>query len=113
MTEPCNGRGDCLCGTCLCYNPNQYEGQFCQYDRSQCHRSGGFLCNDRGRCYMGRCVCDGGWMGNACECPLSNATCLDNKGGLCNGHGVCKCGRCECEYSGLELGTTCEPNFQV
>ncbi|XP_047656168.1 integrin beta-4 isoform X1 [Tachysurus fulvidraco] len=112
-TQPCNGRGDCLCGTCLCYNPNQYEGQFCQYDRSQCHRSGGFLCNDRGRCYMGGCVCDSGWTGNACECPLSNATCLDNKGGLCNGHGVCKCGRCECEYAGLELGTTCEPNFQA
>ncbi|XP_058245244.1 integrin beta-4 isoform X5 [Hemibagrus wyckioides] len=113
MSEPCNGRGDCVCGTCLCYNPNQYEGQFCQYDRSQCHRSGGFLCNDRGRCYMGVCVCNSGWTGNACECPLSNATCLDNKGGLCNGHGVCKCGRCECEYSGLELGTTCEPNFQA
>ncbi|KAK3566208.1 hypothetical protein QTP86_029190 [Hemibagrus guttatus] len=113
MTEPCNGRGDCLCGTCVCNNPNQYEGQFCQYDRSQCHRSGGFLCNDRGRCYMGGCVCDSGWTGNACECPLSNATCVDNKGGLCNGHGVCKCGRCECEYSGLELGTTCEPNFQA
>ncbi|XP_053092108.1 integrin beta-4 isoform X2 [Pangasianodon hypophthalmus] len=113
MTEPCNGRGDCLCGTCLCYNPNQYEGQFCQYDRSQCHRSGGFLCNDRGKCSMGKCVCQSGWTGNACECPLSNVTCLDNKGGLCNGHGVCKCGRCECEYSGLELGSTCEPNFQA
>ncbi|XP_053536504.1 integrin beta-4 isoform X1 [Ictalurus punctatus] len=111
--EPCNGRGDCLCGMCLCYNPNQYEGQFCQFDRSQCHRSGGFLCNDRGQCYMGKCACDSGWTGDACECPLSNATCLDNKGGLCNGHGMCKCGRCECEYSGLELGTTCEPNFQA
>ncbi|KAI5619018.1 integrin beta-4 precursor, partial [Silurus asotus] len=112
-SKPCNERGDCLCGTCICNNPNQYDGQFCQYDRSQCGRSGGFLCNDRGRCYMGKCVCDSGWTGNACECPLSNATCLDNKGGLCNGHGVCKCGRCECEYSGLALGTTCEPNFQA
>ncbi|XP_026882727.2 integrin beta-4 isoform X1 [Electrophorus electricus] len=112
-TEPCSGRGDCLCGTCLCYNPNQYEGPFCQYDKSQCSRYGGFLCNDRGRCYMGGCVCDSGWTGAACECPLSNVTCLDNKGGLCNGRGVCKCGRCECEYSGLELGATCEPNFQA
>ncbi|XP_060788647.1 integrin beta-4 isoform X2 [Neoarius graeffei] len=111
--EPCSGRGACLCGTCVCYDPNQYEGPFCQYDRSQCERSGGFLCNDRGRCYMGKCVCDSGWTGKACECPLSNATCLDNKGGVCNGHGVCKCGRCECEYSGLELGATCEPNFQA
>ncbi|XP_076860531.1 integrin beta-4 isoform X2 [Brachyhypopomus gauderio] len=112
-TQPCSGRGDCLCGTCLCYNPTQYEGPFCQYDKSQCHRYGGFLCNDRGRCYMGSCVCDSGWTGVSCECPLSNVTCLDNKGGLCNGRGVCKCGRCECEYSGLELGSTCEPNFQA
>ncbi|XP_062855505.1 integrin beta-4 isoform X2 [Trichomycterus rosablanca] len=112
-TGPCNGRGDCLCGTCLCYNPHQYEGQYCQYDRSQCLRYGGFLCNDRGSCYMGRCVCENGWTGDACECPVSNVTCLDNNGGLCNGHGVCKCGRCECEYSGLELGATCEANFQA
>lgn len=44
-TEPCSGRGDCMCGTCVCYNPNQFEGPFCQFDKSQCQRFGGFLCN--------------------------------------------------------------------
>lgn len=46
MTDPCSGRGDCLeCGTCVCYNPEQFEGPYCQYDRTQCQRYGGFLCN--------------------------------------------------------------------
>uniref|UniRef100_A0A8B9LEJ2 Integrin beta n=1 Tax=Astyanax mexicanus TaxID=7994 RepID=A0A8B9LEJ2_ASTMX len=113
MTEPCSGRGDCVCGTCICHNPSQYDGPFCQYDKSQCQRYGGFLCNDRGGCLLGKCVCDDEWTGNSCECPLSNMTCRDNKGGLCNGRGVCKCGRCECEHTGLALGSTCEPNFQA
>lgn len=29
----------------MCYNPEQFEGPFCQYDRTQCQRHGGFLCN--------------------------------------------------------------------
>uniref|UniRef100_A0A8C3AUV6 Integrin beta n=1 Tax=Cyclopterus lumpus TaxID=8103 RepID=A0A8C3AUV6_CYCLU len=95
IKEPCSGNGECLeCGTCLCNNPDQFEGQYCQYDKTQCQRYGGFLCNDRGSCIMGRCVCTKGWTGNACECPKSNQTCLDSKGGLCNGRGKCVCGRC-------------------
>uniref|UniRef100_A0A3Q2YF04 Integrin beta n=1 Tax=Hippocampus comes TaxID=109280 RepID=A0A3Q2YF04_HIPCM len=110
--EPCSGRGDCLeCGTCVCYNPDQFEGPYCQYDRTQCPRFGGFLCN-RGSCIMGRCVCSDGWEGNACECPRSNQTCLDSKGGVCNGRGKCVCGLCECPTTGLEMTSTCEPNFQ-
>ncbi|XP_061823187.1 integrin beta-4 isoform X2 [Nerophis lumbriciformis] len=113
-TEPCSGRGDCLeCGTCVCYNPDQFEGPYCQYDRTQCQRFGGFLCNDRGSCIMGRCVCSDGWEGNACECPRSNQTCLDSKGGVCNGRGKCLCGSCQCITSGLEMTSTCEPNFQA
>nr|XP_057918035.1 integrin beta-4 isoform X2 [Doryrhamphus excisus] len=113
-TEPCSGRGDCLeCGTCVCYNPDQFEGPYCQYDRTQCQRFGGFLCNERGSCIMGRCVCSDGWEGNACECPKSNQTCLDSKGGVCNGRGKCECGRCKCPASGLEMTSTCEPNFQA
>uniref|UniRef100_A0A3Q2YF17 Integrin beta n=1 Tax=Hippocampus comes TaxID=109280 RepID=A0A3Q2YF17_HIPCM len=112
--EPCSGRGDCLeCGTCVCYNPDQFEGPYCQYDRTQCPRFGGFLCNDRGSCIMGRCVCSDGWEGNACECPRSNQTCLDSKGGVCNGRGKCVCGLCECPTTGLEMTSTCEPNFQA
>ncbi|KAM3591516.1 uncharacterized protein V6R79_003099 [Siganus canaliculatus] len=113
-TEPCSGRGDCLeCGTCVCYNPEQYEGPHCQYDKTQCQRYGGFLCNDRGSCVMGRCACTEGWEGDACECPKSNQTCLDNKGGVCNGRGKCVCGRCQCLESSIGLTPTCEANFQT
>ncbi|KAM8730656.1 integrin beta-4 isoform 1-T2 [Acanthopagrus schlegelii] len=111
-TEPCSGRGDCMaCGTCVCYNPEQFEGPYCQYDKTQCPRYGGFLCNDRGSCVMGQCACADGWEGTACECPKSNQTCVDSKGGVCNGRGTCVCGRCNCQNSGLELTSTCEPNF--
>uniref|UniRef100_A0A7N6BU45 Integrin beta n=1 Tax=Anabas testudineus TaxID=64144 RepID=A0A7N6BU45_ANATE len=113
MTEPCSGRGDCECGTCVCYNPDQFEGPYCQYDKTQCPRFGGFLCFDRGSCVMGRCACIEGWTGNACECPKSNQTCLDSKGGVCNGRGKCVCGRCDCPDSGFEMSSTCEPNFQA
>ncbi|CAG02568.1 unnamed protein product, partial [Tetraodon nigroviridis] len=114
MKEPCSGRGDCMeCGTCVCYNPEQFEGPFCEYDKTQCQRYGGFLCNDRGSCVMGKCACTEGWEGNACECPKSKQTCLDSKGGICNGRGKCVCGLCECPNSGIELTSTCEPNFQA
>ncbi|XP_070707690.1 integrin beta-4 [Pempheris klunzingeri] len=113
MTKPCSGRGDCLaCGTCVCYNPDQFEGPYCQYDNTQCQRYGGFLCNDRGSCVMGQCACMEGWEGNSCECPKSNQTCLDSNGGVCNGQSSCVCGRCECPTSSIEVTSTCEPNFE-
>ncbi|KAF3704704.1 Integrin beta-4 Precursor [Channa argus] len=114
MTEPCSGRGDCLeCGTCVCHNPDQFEGPYCQYDKLQCQRYGGFLCNDHGSCVMGRCACTEGWEGKACECPKSNQTCMDSRGGICNGRGKCVCGHCECLSAGIEMTSTCEPNFQA
>uniref|UniRef100_A0A3B3UL19 Integrin beta n=1 Tax=Poecilia latipinna TaxID=48699 RepID=A0A3B3UL19_9TELE len=115
MTESCSGRGDCqACGTCVCYNPDQYEGPYCQYDKTQCQRVAGILCNDRGSCVMGRCACSEGWKGNACECSKSNETCLDNKGKICGGRGKCVCGSCQCPDtgSGIALSPTCEPNFE-
>uniref|UniRef100_A0A1A8IJD6 Integrin beta n=2 Tax=Nothobranchius kuhntae TaxID=321403 RepID=A0A1A8IJD6_NOTKU len=113
IKEPCSGRGDCLaCGTCVCYNPDQFEGPYCQFDKNQCQRYGGFLCNDRGKCIMGQCSCQKGWEGSACECPTSNQTCLDTKGNLCGGRGACVCGRCQCPDSGIEMSANCEPNFQ-
>uniref|UniRef100_A0A3Q2ZHU6 Integrin beta n=1 Tax=Kryptolebias marmoratus TaxID=37003 RepID=A0A3Q2ZHU6_KRYMA len=113
MTEPCSGRGDCLaCGTCVCYNPDQFEGPYCQYDKTQCQRFAGFLCNDRGSCVMGQCSCADGWEGPACECPKSNQTCLDSKGLVCGGRGKCVCGVCECLNSDIEMSAACEPNFQ-
>ncbi|XP_024120232.1 integrin beta-4 isoform X3 [Oryzias melastigma] len=113
MTQPCSGRGDCQpCGTCVCYNPEQFEGPFCQYDRTQCQRRGGFLCNDRGSCVMGRCACTEGWEGDACDCTKSNQTCVDSRGGICSGLGTCECGRCTCSNSSADLTVTCEPSFQ-
>ncbi|XP_031699889.1 integrin beta-4 isoform X1 [Anarrhichthys ocellatus] len=114
MKDPCSGRGECQeCGTCVCNNPDQFEGQFCQYDKTQCQRHGGFLCNDRGSCVMGRCACSEGWTGDACGCPKSTQTCLDSRGGVCNGRGQCICGQCKCLGSGLAMTTTCEPNFEA
>ncbi|XP_032429706.1 integrin beta-4 isoform X5 [Xiphophorus hellerii] len=113
VTESCSGRGDCqACGTCVCYNPDQYEGPYCQYDKTQCQRVAGILCNDRGSCVMGRCACSEGWEGAACECSKSNDTCLDNKGNICGGRGKCVCGSCQCPNSGIPLTATCEPNFE-
>ncbi|XP_076027925.1 integrin beta-4 isoform X2 [Genypterus blacodes] len=113
MDKACSGRGDCLeCGTCMCSNPEQYEGPYCEYDKTQCLRHGGFLCNARGSCVMGACACTEGWRGPACECPMSNQTCLDGKGGLCNGRGQCVCGRCVCQDKDLNTAT-CEANFQA
>ncbi|XP_030631336.1 integrin beta-4 [Chanos chanos] len=112
MKEPCSGRGDCLCGMCVCHNPN-HEGPFCEYDKTQCPRFGGFLCNDRGTCSMGKCQCLPGWTGSSCECTTSEQPCVDSKGGVCNGRGTCKCGRCECENTGLPLSATCEASFQA
>ncbi|KAM4624126.1 integrin beta-4 isoform 3-T4 [Polymixia lowei] len=111
-TELCSGRGTCLCGICVC-NTEQFEGPYCQFDKTQCQRFGGFLCNDRGSCVMGQCACNDGWDGPACECPKSSQTCLDSKGGICNGRGDCKCGRCECQDTGMPLTPTCEANFQA
>ncbi|MEQ2175346.1 hypothetical protein GOODEAATRI_017123 [Goodea atripinnis] len=122
------GLGDCQpCGTCVCYNPDQYEGPYCQYDKTQCPRFAGILCND-------------GWEGAACECSKSNDTCLDSKGvsrasglylyhavqyaddaltylyafqNICGGRGKCVCGSCKCPDSEIEMSSACEPNFQV
>ncbi|KAH0629498.1 hypothetical protein JD844_011600, partial [Phrynosoma platyrhinos] len=47
-TEPCSGRGECLCGECQCYSEDmtqRFEGQFCEFDNLQCPRASGFLCN--------------------------------------------------------------------
>ncbi|CAJ1081121.1 integrin beta-4 isoform X1 [Xyrichtys novacula] len=112
--EVCSGQGDCTaCGVCVCYNPEQFEGPYCQYDKTKCSRFGGFLCNDRGSCVMGRCACTEGWEGDACQCPKSNQDCLDSKGVICGGRGKCVCGKCECENSEMELSPLCEPQFQA
>ncbi|XP_012588449.1 PREDICTED: integrin beta-4 [Condylura cristata] len=109
--EACSGRGECQCGRCVCYGEGRYEGDFCQYDNSQCPRASGFLCNDRGRCSMGQCECEPGWTGPSCDCPLSNVTCIDSNGGICNGRGHCECGRCHCNQQSIYTDTVCEINY--
>ncbi|KAM4715706.1 integrin beta-4 isoform 2-T2 [Anableps anableps] len=113
MTESCSGRGNCqACGTCVCHNPDQFEGPYCQYDKTQCQRFAGILCNDRGSCVMGRCACSEGWEGAACECTKSNDTCLDRKGNICGGRGKCVCGSCQCPNTDIAMSPTCELNFE-
>uniref|UniRef100_A0A8C0H2X8 Integrin beta n=1 Tax=Chelonoidis abingdonii TaxID=106734 RepID=A0A8C0H2X8_CHEAB len=115
-SEPCSGRGECLCGKCQCYSEDltqRYEGDFCQFDNFQCPRTSGFLCNDRGRCYMGQCACESGWGGPGCECPTSNDTCIDSKGGICNGRGRCECGRCICDKPSRYTDLTCEISYSL
>ncbi|XP_062976375.1 integrin beta-4 isoform X2 [Elgaria multicarinata webbii] len=110
-TEPCSGRGECLCGKCQCYSEDlteRFEGPFCEFDNLQCPRTSGFLCNDRGRCYRGECVCEEGWKDPGCTCPTSNVTCVTSNGMLCNGRGTCECGKCNCGNSTLYTGPTCE-----
>ncbi|NXJ88383.1 ITB4 protein, partial [Corythaixoides concolor] len=115
-TEPCSGRGECLCGKCQCYSEDltqRFDGAFCQYDVLQCPRTSGFLCNDRGRCSKGACVCESGWEGPGCECPTSNDTCIDSRGGICNNHGKCECGRCICDKASLYTSSTCEISYSL
>ncbi|KAF7249047.1 Integrin beta-4 [Varanus komodoensis] len=115
-TEPCSGRGECLCGQCQCYSEDEtqrYEGQFCEFDNLQCPRTSGFLCNDRGRCYMGQCACESGWEGPGCECPTSNITCLTSNEVICNGRGRCECGRCICENPTPYTGLMCEESMAL
>ncbi|NXU56976.1 ITB4 protein, partial [Turnix velox] len=115
-TEPCSGRGECLCGKCQCYSEDltqRFDGPFCQYDVLQCPRTSGFLCNDRGRCSKGACVCQSGWEGPGCECPTSNDTCIDSRGGICNNHGRCECGRCICDKASLYTSSTCEISYSL
>ncbi|KAG9350376.1 hypothetical protein JZ751_026731 [Albula glossodonta] len=113
---PCSGHGDCLCGTCVC-SSHQYEGPYCQYDKTQCPRFAGFLCNDRGSCYLGQCACDEGWEGLSCECPKSNQTCLDSKGaqvGICEAKRSCV--QCKAWKTGeRKEGDRCakECNFEI
>uniref|UniRef100_A0A8C9TLK6 Integrin beta n=1 Tax=Scleropages formosus TaxID=113540 RepID=A0A8C9TLK6_SCLFO len=111
-SEVCSGRGDCVCGECVCHRPRRnpehtYYGKFCQCDNFHCDQYQGRLCGGRGRCDCGVCQCSLGFGGSACECPLSTATCLAPDGLLCSGRGHCVCGACVCVDARFQ-GPVCE-----
>ena len=48
-SEPCEGRGKCICGMCDCYminrwEPRTYSGQFCECNDYSCDYWNGLLC---------------------------------------------------------------------
>ncbi|XP_037089546.1 integrin beta-PS-like [Pollicipes pollicipes] len=115
--DTCQGRGECVCGQCQCFersNPQEVvTGEFCQCDNFSCDRHEKLLCSgpDHGSCVCGSCECRPSWTGGACQCPAGNATCVapgDTK--PCSGNGLCECGKCVCDEgeSGLFVGRYCE-----
>lgn len=122
LDEPCSGNGRCECGECTCFpvaenSSTLFEGQFCQFDPTNCPTSrsletGEFLpCGGRGRCEDGRCECDVGFSGLACECPEDTRGCigpLDNTTTMCSGVGDCVCNVCVCFNYTERLGRQCE-----
>ncbi|KAL4222041.1 Integrin beta-1 [Mactra antiquata] len=109
----CSGRGECVCGTCECFqrraqSAQKYSGDYCHCDDYSCSFDNNLLCGGHGRCNCGTCECEAGFTGDACECPQSNATCLTSGDVLCNGVGECICGVCKCNADSSYKGPTCE-----
>ncbi|XP_035802869.2 integrin beta-1-like [Amphiprion ocellaris] len=111
-SEVCSGRGECVCGRCVCgkssKKPNYY-GQFCECSDFGCDQYRGMQCGGegRGRCVCGECKCLPAFRGRACECPLSLESCLSQDGQICGGRGDCHCGTCICHDNRFQ-GPTCE-----
>lgn len=105
----CNGRGDCVCGECVCHASSYGKvwGRFCECDNFNCLRYKGELCSGHGTCDCGSCQCDAGWRGDNCNCSTRTDTCMSGMGLLCSGRGQCVCGVCECTQPGA-YGSTCD-----
>nr|XP_006629496.1 PREDICTED: integrin beta-7 [Lepisosteus oculatus] len=106
-SAPCSGRGDCMCGLCMCHG-NSLHGQYCQCDDASCDRHNNKICGGNGQCECGKCRCNPGFDGTACECSTATDACGGGSGELCSGNGVCECNRCRCKegYYG-QLCTGC------
>ncbi|XP_035253027.1 integrin beta-3-like isoform X1 [Anguilla anguilla] len=105
----CNGRGDCICGQCICHASSfgKVWGRYCECDNFNCLRYKGELCSGHGTCDCRTCQCDAGWRGENCNCSTRTDTCMSGMGLLCSGRGHCVCGVCECTQPGA-YGGTCE-----
>uniref|UniRef100_A0A665UUT2 Integrin beta n=1 Tax=Echeneis naucrates TaxID=173247 RepID=A0A665UUT2_ECHNA len=105
----CSGRGDCVCGQCVCHNSDfgKVWGKLCECDDFNCLRYKGELCSGHGVCNCGFCQCAPDWQGENCNCSRRTDTCMSSLGLLCSGRGQCVCGACECTQPGA-YGATCD-----
>ncbi|XP_073344181.1 integrin beta-1-A-like [Pagrus major] len=111
-SEVCSGRGECVCGKCVCRKSGKkpihaYYGEFCECSDFSCDQYRGVQCAGHGRCVCGVCECLPGFRGRACECPLSSESCLSQDKQICSGRGDCHCGACICHDNRFQ-GPTCE-----
>ncbi|XP_053121596.1 integrin beta-3 isoform X2 [Hemicordylus capensis] len=106
---PCNQRGECICGQCVCYNSGfgKFSGKYCECNDFSCVRFKGELCSGHGKCVCGDCDCDPDWTGAYCNCTTRTDTCMSGNGLVCSAHGYCACGKCVCTQPG-SFGDTCE-----
>uniref|UniRef100_A0A6Q2XP25 Integrin beta n=1 Tax=Esox lucius TaxID=8010 RepID=A0A6Q2XP25_ESOLU len=105
----CSGRGDCVCGQCVCHSSDfgKVWGKLCECDDFNCLRYKGELCAGHGVCDCGFCQCDSDWRGDNCNCSRRTDTCMSSLGLLCSGRGQCVCGACECTQPGA-YGANCD-----
>ena len=106
----CSGRGQCECGHCLCYQPNntvsgisnpRIVGSTCECSNYECNTdSNGLVCSGRGRCTCSNgqysCQCDNSTLtgirhsGDACQCSYDHCVDPNNrKAVICNDKGTC------------------------
>ncbi|KHJ40628.1 EGF-like domain protein [Trichuris suis] len=107
MSPQCGGRGNLVCGACIC-NPGS-AGSRCECNvasgtmsvaelLNQCRSSPSEEpCSGRGKCKCGACECDSPekYSGKYCQCD--DTSCPSNGAELCSGRGRCECGTCKCD----------------